>query len=89
MEFYRLRDFKVGLNAFPHLTWLQSYGGQREQCGDLKENGPLRVTGSLTIRKCSLSGVDVALLEEVCLWEQALRFKMFKLSPIWHTVSSC
>jgi hypothetical protein len=33
----------------------------------LKENGPQRLIGSGSIRKCGFVGVVVALLEEVCL----------------------
>ena len=36
------------------------------QCGGLNENGPLRLIGNGTIRKCGLVKVGVALLEEMC-----------------------
>jgi hypothetical protein len=44
----------------------------------LSENGPHRLIGSGTIRRCGFFGVDVALLEEVCHWRWALRFQMLK-----------
>ena len=39
-----------------------AYGGQRVECGGLNMIDPW----SGTIRRCSLDGVGVALLEEVC-----------------------
>lgn len=35
-------------------------------CGGLRENGPLRLIGSDTIKGCGLVGADALLLEEVC-----------------------
>ena len=34
--------------------------------GSVNENGPYRLIGSGTIRRCGLIGVGVALLKEVC-----------------------
>jgi hypothetical protein len=46
--------------------------------------------GSDTTRRCGLVEVGVALLEEVCHWGMgwASRSPMFKLHPVWYTVSS-
>lgn len=43
-------------------------------CGGLNKNGPHRPIGIGTSRKCGLVGVGVALLEELCHREWALRF---------------
>jgi hypothetical protein len=41
---------------------------ERDLFGTFKENGPHRPIGNCIIRRCSLVGVGVALLEEVCHW---------------------
>ena len=57
-------------------------GGRQKCCRDqwllcygLNENCLHRLTGSITVKRCGLNGVGVALLEKVCDWGQALRFQ--------------
>ena len=47
-------------------------------CGALNENGSHRVIGNGIIKRCSLVGVGVASLEEVCYWRYALRFHLLR-----------
>lgn len=42
-------------------------------CGYLNESSPDRLIGRGTTRRCV--GIIVILLEEVCHWQQVLRFK--------------
>lgn len=35
----------------------------------------------LRFRRCELTEVDMAMLEEVCPWDWALKFQMFILGP--------
>lgn len=50
---------EVGLNAFCVMTWLQPYGGQGVERGDLNKNGLNRPIGIGIIRMCDLSGIGV------------------------------
>jgi hypothetical protein len=61
------------------------------QCSGLNENGPNKFIGSGTIGRfgrCGLVGAYMALFEEVCHWQQALRSQMLKPAQCI-TVSSC
>lgn len=51
-------------------------------CSGLNESGPHRLIGSGTTESCSLAGVDVVLLEEVCHRRWALEFQKLKPVPM-------
>jgi hypothetical protein len=63
-----------------HIQIIFFYIDLVERYDDLKENGPHRPTGSCATRRCGVdtAEVDVALLEEVCHWGQALKSQMCK-----------
>lgn len=49
------------------MIWLQAYGSQEVNYGSLNKDGCYRLTGSVSMRRCDLAGVGVALLEKVSL----------------------
>jgi hypothetical protein len=64
------------------VTYVDQFQGWRDFCGGLNKNGPHRLIGSSMLRRCGLTGVIVALLEELCHWVRRSGSKLVKPSLV-------